>query len=247
MGRLETVRVDGRSAHVVFSNRSDGDFRPVAPPSATPGRRGGVPISTAALAERRRRIVSERWTWLRQVHGARVVTVASAGGMAGAEADGAVTTASGSPLAVTTADCAPVVLVAEGGVAVVHAGWRGLVSGVVQNAASQLRAIGGQPVASFVGPCISPLAYEFGPDDLDLAARALGEDVRAETAWGTPALDVPAAVSGICRRLGWPPPRSEPACTSDERWYSHRTRTDLGRQVTVAWLSDDGAEVSADG
>ena len=41
------------------------------------------------------------------------------------------TTTVGCPLVVTTADCAPVVLVAERGVAVAHAGWRGLVAGTI--------------------------------------------------------------------------------------------------------------------
>ena len=76
----------------------------------------------------RRRALSDRpWSWLRQVHGATVVTVAAPGDQAGAEADAAVTDAPGTVLAVHTADCAPIALVSdEGPVAAVHAGWRGL-------------------------------------------------------------------------------------------------------------------------
>ena len=66
------------------------------------------------------------------MHGARVVTVREAGAGAGDEADAAVTTVTGAVLAVHTADCAPIALVADGGgVAVAHAGWRGLADGVV--------------------------------------------------------------------------------------------------------------------
>lgn len=239
MARLDTVAADGRVVNVAFTDRTDGDFRiepwdPVGPDGASTAR------SSDELNERRLRLVDRPWTWLRQVHGARVVTVSAPGDMAGAEADGAVTASSGCPLAVMTADCAPVVLVAERGVAVVHAGWRGLVSGVIDQAASQLRAIGGDPIASMLGPCISPDAYEFGTADLAAAAEALGDDVRARTTWDMPALDVPAAVAVACERAGWPRPELRPACTSDERWYSHRMRADTGRQVTVAWLTDEG-------
>lgn len=240
MARRLAVPLEGTTAHLVSTDGSDGCFRPLPPIGDGSHPEQDEHAWAAALAERRRNVVAGPWTWLRQVHGARVVTARGPGDMAGAEADGAVTTSARTPLAVTTADCAPVVLVAERGIAVVHAGWRGLVSGIVDHAASQLRAIAGAPVTSVVGPCISAAAYEFGADDLDVASRALGEAVRGETSWGTPALDVPAAVVAACDRAGWPPPDADPVCTSGAEWFSHRTRGDTGRQVTVAWLQPDG-------
>ena len=123
-----------------------------------------------------------------------------------------------------TADCAPVVLVGDTAVGVVHAGWRGLVAGVIEATAAGLAALGATPVATLLGPCIDPSSYEFGPEDLDRVEAALGPTVRSVTAWGTPALDVPAAVAAACERTGWPIPATPPSSTADERWYSHRLR-----------------------
>lgn len=215
--RVPSGRVEARA-----TTAAAGDFRV-----------DGDPV---ALAERRGSLRPGPWTWLRQVHGADVVEVARPGDRAGAPADGAATVTPGCPLAVTTADCAPLVLVAEAGVAVVHAGWRGAEAGVVARAVEVLDRLGaGKPVASWLGPCIGPDRYEFGGAELQRLAERFGEEVVARTDWDTPALDLRAVVRAACRRSGWPVP-DDPPCTTDLRWFSHRERADSGRQVTVAWL-----------
>jgi len=236
MAETITVPTPVGTVTVVFTDRSDGDLRPV-PLALSDGSPADDASEQAALDQRRRAIVEAPWTWLRQVHGASVVNAASAGDHAGVSADGAMTTMSGCPLAVATADCAPVVLVAEAGFAVVHAGWRGLVEGVIAEAAAQLRATAGSPMTTLLGPCISAAAYEFGADDLRTVANLLGDGVRGVTEWGTPALDLRAGVAGACEQAGWPHPAGSVPCTSDDRWYSHRARGDEGRQATVAWLT----------
>ena len=96
-----------RTAHLVFTDRLDGDLA----------------WASAGVAERRAAVASGAWTWLRQVHGAGVVDVTRPGAWAGAEADAAVTAAERAVVAVSVADCAPLALVSEGGgLAVVHAG-----------------------------------------------------------------------------------------------------------------------------
>ena len=224
MARTQSVATPDGPVTVVFTDRADGDFAIDGP--------------QAELDARRRAIVDRPWTWLRQVHGGEVVTVAAPGDAAGTEADGAVTTMPGCPLAVMTADCAPVVLVADRGVAVAHAGWRGILAGVIDAAAAQLEAAGARPVATLLGPCINPEAYEFGAVELDLAAANLGESVRSRTSWGTPALDVPEAVVVACRRAGWPPPPRPVPCTSGAGYFSHRTRGEPDRQAAVVWIAD---------
>jgi copper oxidase (laccase) domain-containing protein len=215
------------TVRAVFTDRADGDFAIASDPEA--------------LLDNRRSVVDRPWTWFHQVHGDQVVEVVRPGQWAGVEADGAVTTAAFAPLAIMTADCAPVVLVGERGFAVVHAGWRGLVAGIVERAAHKLRRLGaGLPVASLVGPCINPEAYEFSATELAVAAGRLGPTVRSETSWGTPALDVPAAVTAACRRAGWPAPSEQPRCTSEPGWFSHRSRAELERQATVVWLEPTG-------
>jgi len=177
------------------------------------------------------------WTWLRQVHGPAVVSVTAPGEHAGAEADAAVTSTAGCRLVVRTADCAPIVLVGEQTVGVVHAGWRGLGAGVVGAAVAAMAALGGPPREAHVGPCIRPGCYEFiGPERQGLADRH-GAGVLATTTWGTPALDLPALVTSALHDAGVPVVHDDAGCTAcDRRWFSHRARGESGRFATSAWL-----------
>jgi polyphenol oxidase len=207
--------------HVLFTDRSHGDLA----------------VGSAGVLDRRRQVVPGPWTWLRQVHGGRVVVVEHPGQHAGEEADAAVTATPGAVLAVQVADCAPVALLADAAVGVVHAGWRGLVAGVVPAAVEAMRDLGAGEIRAVVGPCIRPGCYEFGPDDLDRVAAVLGDVVRVRTDDGRPALDVPAAVRTALQRAGVTDVSDDGVCTacSDEHW-SHRAAGDEARQAVVAWV-----------
>ncbi len=72
-------------------------------------------------------------------------------------------------ISVRTADCVPILLSSGDGrvVAAVHAGWRGIVAGIVPATVKRLTALMGQPAASLraaVGPCIGMGAFEVGPE-----------------------------------------------------------------------------------
>lgn len=224
---MESRRI-GR-AEIRFTAAADGDLR------------------TDASA--RARIHPGPWSLLHQVHGSRVVVVDAPGAHAGDDADAAVTRVDDAPLVVMTADCAPVALVAGDGeatvVAVAHAGWRGLVAGVIRHTVDAMRDELGDdsaPVTAIVGPCIHAECYEFGADDLDAVARAVGDDrVRARTGDGRPALDVPAAVEAALRNAGVDGTRIEfidvcTSCNAGTHW-SHRARGDVERQGVVVWRS----------
>jgi YfiH family protein len=177
------------------------------------------------------------WTTLHQVHGAEVVVVTRPGEHAGADADAAVTAVPGCAVAVRTADCAPIILLGTRSVGVVHAGWRGLAAGVVAAAVGAVRGLGDDVVAAHLGPCIRPGCYEFaGPERDELIAR-FGPTVAATTGWGTPALDLPAALALALAEAGVPELHDDAGCTAcDRRWFSHRARREAGRLATVAWL-----------
>jgi hypothetical protein len=156
---------------------------------------------------------------------------------AGAEADAAVTAVPGCVVAIQVADCVPVALVASAAVGVVHAGWRGLVAGVVPNAVAAMRTVGADAIEAVIGPCIESACYEFGADDLHRVADVLGDEVRGSTRSGSPALDLRAAVHASLRLAGVERTTDHDVCTacSPVHW-SHRARGDRERQAVVAWM-----------
>lgn len=195
-----------------------------------------VDAEPAALAARRAAIADAPWTWLRQVHGADVVTVTRSGEGSGTSADAAMTATPGVVLAVQTADCAPVLLTGAGGFAVVHAGWRGLVAGVIEAAAEALTDAGAPPDGAVLGPCIRGRCYQFGSDDLDVVAEAYGPEVRTVTVEGSPALDLSAAITAACSAIGLPVTDNGTCTSCSPVHWSHRARQDPQRQALVAWL-----------
>ena len=224
----ETGRHQVGGANVVFTDCRAGDL----------GHAGEYVHAVRPEVEARRRaVVDLPWTWLRQVHGDGVVVVTEPGGGAGRRADAAVTDRPGCALAILTADCAPVALVASDGVVgVAHAGWRGLVGGVLERTVEAMRLCrrdGVRDVRAVLGPCIRPECYEFGADDLARVARRLGDGVRAETASGAPALDVPAAVRAALSQVGVDDVGVCTACSPVH--FSHRARGEVGRQALVVW------------
>jgi len=143
----------------------------------------------------------------------------------------------GVPLVVMTADCAPLAIADDAAVGVVHAGWRGLVAGVVERAVERLRAVGTGEVRAVLGPCIRPAAYEFGRADLDVLVRRLGPAVEGRTATGAPALDLPAGVRAALAACGVETFTDTGVCTaSDTHLFSHRRDGRTGRQALVAWI-----------
>jgi YfiH family protein len=180
-----------------------------------------------------RRRVSERlgiaadWATVRQVHGATVHRV-TVPGWAG-EGDAVWTEEPGLPVAVFTADCLGVAVVADGAVGVAHAGWRGAAAGVVPALVAAMRAAGHEPGKAFVGPGIGPCCFEVGPE----VAELFPGHVR-ETTWGSVSVDLPGVVAAQLEGIDV---ETIPGCTfHEEDWFSHRRAGATERQVAVAWL-----------
>jgi YfiH family protein len=225
LGGADTPAAQQPAALVRFTGRAEGDMS-----NAT----GTDP----AVAARRRAVVDRPWTWLRQVHGTRVVRVERPGGGAGERADAAVSAAPGVALAVLTADCAPIALSSnEGVIGVAHAGWRGLQAGVIEETVAAMRQLGADRVFAALGPCVHPDCYAFGPDDLELIASRLGNEVRAIDRHGHAALDLPAAVRIALEQAGAELVTDVDLCTgcSADHW-SWRVAADRARQATVVWV-----------
>ena len=124
----------------------------------------------ARVRENRRRVADaagvaeDALVIVHQVHGCGVVEVRHARDAASASADALVTSSPDVALAILVADCVPVLLVDanHGRLAVAHAGWRGLVAGVLESALAPL----GPPeqVHAFIGPAIAGDRYQVGPE-----------------------------------------------------------------------------------
>ena len=156
----------------------------------------------------------------------------------GETADAAVTDRVGCTLSVAVADCAPVAILADGGgLAVVHAGWRGILGGVIESAMGLLSGVTVGPFRAVIGPCINACCYEFGVDDLKRAVDQLGHGVASKSRRGNPALDLPAAVSASLRGVGVVESELDGTCTScDEDYWSYRATGTRKRHAMAAWL-----------
>jgi len=130
-----------------------------------------TPDAPERVAENRRRVLEAlhldpaRLATAGQVHGVRVAEVGAPGHTAGCDA--LVTSTPGLALAVTAADCAPLLLRAPGWVAAAHAGWRGTADGLPRGVLEALCARAGTGpggVQVSIGPCIRGCCYEVGPE-----------------------------------------------------------------------------------
>jgi copper oxidase (laccase) domain-containing protein len=241
-----------------WSGAAAGDLR-------TAGPHGGDALVRFASASSRATASLGEVHWLEQVHGRSVVVVGDAVGTpappAGAEATVGGATAGGArvrgvadgpgdalvsvsaevALSVLVADCVPLAMASPEGIfAAVHAGWRGLVAGVVEAAAGAMSDLGATSVVGALGPCIHPCCYEFSEPDLARLAAALGTAVRRRTADGRPALDLPAAASAAMARAGVKEVGGVDRCTGcGGGLFSHRVRREAARQALVVWRDPD--------
>ena len=136
--------------------------------------------------------------WLRQVHSNRVLEARP--GLAG-EGDALFTSRENLALTIATADCVPVLLAAGELIAAAHAGWRGLVQGVLSATLSRL-TVAPSAVEAWIGPAIGPCCYQVGAD---VAARleAVGDAGAVATRPGrNPHVDLHAIALHQLRALG---------------------------------------------
>ena len=212
----------------LFSARADGNMSSVAGEGSERGEE--------ARERLRAQLGLERLARGYQVHGSTVALVESVppvqpAGEARHEADGQATALRGVGTMVLAADCVPVALGCRGAVAMVHAGWRGLAAGVLEQGVHALATLSpGEQIVAIVGPCAGVCCYEVGPE-VHAALGAPHSEGRR--------LDLRAIAHDRLLAAGVAEVRDEQACTiCDERFFSHRREGErAGRQAGVAWLS----------
>lgn len=230
--------------HVVSTTRRGGVS---AGPYASLNLATHVGDDAACVAENRRRLATllalpAEPRWLEQVHGCTVVDAAHDQSTASPCADASFTATPGVVCAVLTADCLPIVLCDRAGqqVAVAHAGWRGLVAGVVEQTVTALSAPPPQLLA-WLGPAIGPAAFEVG-DEVRRAFMAV--DGAAAHAFlpsraGHWFADLYTLARQRLARMGVTDVYGGGWCTSStpQQFFSYRRDQRCGRMATLAWRS----------
>jgi YfiH family protein len=192
---------------------------------------------SVSVAENRRRVAaaagfSDRDLALaRQVHGAKLMEVDPGQSGVIGDADGLVARRPGPILGILSADCAPVVLAGESGIAVLHAGWRGVVAGVIEEGLDAVGSVWG----AWIGPSVHSCCYTVGPEVIE---QWRGRDL---TVHGD-RIDPGRGAAEILARSGVSRVAVARECTHcSPRFFSYRRDRITGRQGGFAALVDDAA------
>lgn len=191
-----------------------------------------------------------RPVFLQQVHGTAVLALDSST-PDGTVADAALVTTPGVAATIMVADCLPVLFahVSGGAVAAAHAGWRGLVGGVLEATTQALRtAAGPGEVIAWLGPAIGPTAFEVGDE---VRAAFVASDPAAQAHFRTHATpgkwwaDLPALARQRLRSAGVTSVHGNDGgtawCTVSQpsRFFSHRRDAarlgSTGRFAACVW------------
>ncbi len=157
---------------------------------------------------------------VKQVHGARAVLASEA---KGAEGDAIVSRSAGRlPVGVRVADCVPVLVgnTRTGDGAAIHAGWRGVVAGVVGYGVQLLGGGSEGELVAAIGPCIGPCCFEVGREvgvQIGHVTREVGDKAFA---------DLRAAVRARLATLGVIRVDDVPGCTKHQPELFHSFRRD---------------------
>ena len=218
-------RDDATGARACFAGRG------VAP--------GGLKASAAELTRDGNGACGQGASWLEQIHG-RVVRQARTG--YSGRGDAVWTPDRDRALVVVTADCVPVLIAGRSEIAAAHAGWRGVVAGVVPAACARLATCEG--AVAWIGPSIGVCCYEVGDDVARQVADASGPRVVRATISGKPHVDLQAAVGIQLQRAGFDDIRTIDRCTHchpDELWSYRRSGPRAGRNLALIWRSAQGS------
>jgi len=174
--------------------------------------------------------------WLEQIHSNRAVKALKTASLQ--QADASYTNESGVVCAVMTADCLPLLVCSSDGtqVAAIHAGWRGLLAGVISNTVVAMQQ---QNLLVWLGPAIGPDCFEVG---FEVRNAFLQKSVEFSSAFKLQSNDkwladiyrlarIELAALGIVNVYGG----THCTFTEHERFYSYRRDSQTGRMATLIW------------
>ena len=206
---------------------------------------GDAPAAVARNREHLRALLNlpTEPSWLNQVHGVAVSDL-DEGAVGGVPtmADAAVARAAGRVCVVMVADCLPVLFASRDGrvVAAAHAGWRGLVAGVLERTVAAMGVAGGE-IAAWLGPAISREHFEVGEE---VRAEFIAADRGAAACFtanerGRWQADLIALARRRLAHLGVTDIAGGEWCTHADRarFFSHRRDGQGGRMAALIWKS----------
>lgn len=177
--------------------------------------------------------------WLEQTHSTDCIVVEETDNRV---ADASITSTPNQALAIMTADCLPIIFCNAQGteIAAVHAGWRGLVNGVVENTLAKMNTKGDN-LHAWIGPAICHKCFEIGKDvetafvnkypNTQQAFNYIGNKYYANLAMIAEIILKSQGINSISQSN---------ACTYELKnsFYSYRRMQQTGRIATLIWINN---------
>ena len=219
---------DGKLVISLISDSDDGDFSVAQQPENY-------------LAENQRKLYKGEWNWLTQEHGTEIVWLEDDERSLGITGDALATISSQKVIAITVADCLPLLLTEQSGIlSLMHLGWRGIEEGLLEKTLQFIRSKSSEPITAILGPCIDTCCYEFGQNELRILVEKYGEKIVGRTNKGSIAFDMRACVKEILKSSNVEIKYEEDSCTKcDSRYWSFRADGTGKRQVMIAWKQEN--------
>ncbi|MCH7328537.1 peptidoglycan editing factor PgeF [Acinetobacter modestus] len=182
----------------------------------------------------------DKITWMTQTHSGICHTINEQIPFIALEGDGLVTQRAGHALMMMTADCLPIVLVNNEGteVANLHAGWRGLANGIVENTVIEMKS---QPTWAWLGAAISQPCFEVGAEVKATFCEKYPELAVAFISGQTEGkyqADLYAIARFILNSLGVETVLGGDQCSyqQDQDYFSYRRDAKTGRMATFVFM-----------
>ncbi|OCH98761.1 polyphenol oxidase [Legionella jamestowniensis] len=176
--------------------------------------------------------------WLEQTHSNFCIHVEEESNR---KADAAITRLPSQPLSILTADCLPILLCNLEGdeVAAVHAGWRGLVNGVIENTIHKMQSSPSRLMA-WIGPAICQSCFEVGDEVLQIFQHHYPDSLQYFRPQGSKwHANLPKLAEQVLNNSGVLAVYQSELCTFEQKndFYSYRRESQTGRMATLIWFN----------
>lgn len=191
-------------------------------------------IANRQLLKKRLNLSTEP-AWLNQTHSTLVSVIDEDSNR---DVDASITRQSNTPLVVLTADCLPIVMCNDTGteIAAIHAGWRGLLNGVIQNTCNQM--LSAPPtLMAWIGPAICSACYEVSEE---IKTQFITRYPFTKNTFINRQANLAHMAELILKQFGISRVYQSGICTFEEKnkCYSYRRMAQTGRMGTLIWFND---------